>query len=58
MMVSTRQQEMLKEALVLIQQAEQIVNRAALPALASGVRELTSGLSIALAGLNVIVRAG
>jgi hypothetical protein len=48
-MVSTRQQEMLKEALVLIQQADQTVKRAALPALASGVQELTSGLSVALA---------
>jgi hypothetical protein len=55
-MFSTQQLEMLRKALDLVRQADQIVIQARLPALASGVREVTRGLSMALEGLTMIVR--
>jgi hypothetical protein len=54
-MFSKTQREMLKEAHVLIQQANRLVHLHPLPALGSGVQELTSGLSLALAGLKMIL---
>lgn len=56
-MFSTQQLETLQKALT---QAQRVVNQAViqgkLPANASGVQELTSGLSTALAGLRMILR--
>ena len=57
-MFSKQQLEAAREALALVQSADQLLMQQHLPALASGVQECTAGLSTAIAGLKMILGKG
>jgi len=54
-MFSERQLEAVREALALVQSANRFLIQQHLPALASGVNESSTGLSMAIAGLEMIL---
>ena len=55
-MFSTHQQEIFEEVSTLLQEVSRKVNGARPLPVASGVDELTSGLSVVLAGLKIILQ--
>lgn len=55
-MFSTHQQGLLKKLFALLLEGEQILDQVRPLPVASGVDELTSGLSLARAGLKIILR--
>jgi hypothetical protein len=55
-MFSTNQYDVLVEALALLREAERKLNQARPLPVASGVDELTTGLSLALAGVKMILQ--
>jgi hypothetical protein len=57
-MFSKQQFAAAREALALLQSANQILIQQHLPALGSGVQESSAGLSTAIAGLKMILSRG
>ena len=55
-MFSTNQYDVLEEVLAHLREANKGVNKARPLPMESGVEELTSGISLALAGLEMILR--